>query len=315
MNRRRPQPLGPRLLLALFLGLLLATGCSPHNAREVVIYCAQDQTFAEPILTEFTRQTGIRARAVFDSEAVKTVGLANRLLSEQAHPQADVFWGNEELRTRQLAARGVFEESDGWTAFGHRSRRLIINTNRLSLTDAPRSLVALTNATWRRKIALAYPLFGTTAAHFLALRQAWTPPIWEAWCRALAENEPFLVDGNSVAARLVSRGEAWIGLTDSDDAAAELAAGAPIAVLPLEAVTLLIPNTVGLIRNAPHPEAARRLAAHLRSPEVLAKLVAGQALEGWTLVVDGTRTLKPDWPALLADLDAATARLKEIFLR
>lgn len=303
-------------LLALLLGLLAAgVGCSRHANREVVVYCAQDQTFAEPILAEFTRQTGVRARAVFDSEAVKTVGLANRLLSEQAHPQADVFWGNEELRTRQLAARGVFAEPDGWTAFGHRSRRLIVNTNRLALADAPRSLRSLTNAAWRRKVALAYPLFGTTATHFLALRQAWTAPGWEAWCRALAANEPFLVDGNSVVAKLVGRGEAWIGLTDSDDAAAEQAAGGPIAVLPLDADALLIPNTVGVIRNAPHPEAARQLAAYLGGPEVVARLVAGHALEGATLTAGETRTLKPDWPGLLADLDAGTARLKEVFLR
>jgi hypothetical protein len=31
-----------------------------------------------------------------------------------------VFWGNEEMRTRQLAAQGVFRETNGWAAFGHR---------------------------------------------------------------------------------------------------------------------------------------------------------------------------------------------------
>jgi hypothetical protein len=29
----------------------------------------------------------------------------------------------------------------------------------------------------------------------------------------------------------------------------------------------------------------------------------------------GTRTLEPDWPRLLAELDAGTSQLKEIFLR
>jgi len=46
----------------------------------------QDQVFAEPILADFTRETGIRVRPVFDSEAVKTVALANRLLGREAQP-------------------------------------------------------------------------------------------------------------------------------------------------------------------------------------------------------------------------------------
>ena len=53
----------------------------------VVVYCAQDQVFAEPIFKEFTEQTHIKVRPAFDSEAVKTVGLANRLLAERTHPQ------------------------------------------------------------------------------------------------------------------------------------------------------------------------------------------------------------------------------------
>ncbi len=206
---------------------------------QVFIYTSQDQVYAEPILKEFERQTSINARAAYDSEAVKTVGLVNRLLAEKDHPQGDIFWNNEELRTRQLAAKGVLEK---WVAVGHRSRRIAINTNKLSLAAAPHSLVELTNVTWRSKFALAYPLFGTTATHFLALRQAWGDERWQNWCRALAANRPFLVDGNSVAAKLVAKGEAWIGLTDSDDIAAEQREGAPIMALPLTDESLLIPN-------------------------------------------------------------------------
>ena len=55
---------------------------------------------------------------------------------------------------------------------------------------------------------------------------------WQAWCRALQANRPFLVDGNSVVVNLVGRGEAWIGLTDSDDIAAGRRDGLPIAELP-----------------------------------------------------------------------------------
>lgn len=279
----------------------------------MIVYCAQDQVFAEPLLAEFTRQTGITARAVYDNEAVKTVGLANRLLAEKDHPQCDVFWGNEELRTRQLAARGVFRATNGFTAFGFRSRRIVINTNKLLLADAPHTLAELTNAVWRSKVALAYPMFGTTATHFLALRQRWGDASWQAWCRALQANQPFLVDGNSVVVKLVGQGEAWIGLTDSDDIAGGIREGWPLAAMPLTPESLLIPNTVAVVRGAPHPTAAEQMYQFLQRPEVAEQLVKAEALEGQQPAQ--RQGLQVDWNALINDLDAATAIMRDIFLR
>ncbi len=280
--------------------------------RQVVVYTSQDQVYAEPILKEFEQQTGIDVRAVYDSESVKTVGLVNRLVAEKDRPQCDLFWNNEELRTRQLAAFGVFEK---WTAVGHRSRRLAVNTNKVSLAAAPHSLMELTNETWRGRVALAYPLFGTTATHFLALRQSWGDKGWQNWCRALAANKPFLVDGNSVSAKLVAKGEAWVGLTDSDDVAAEQREGASIVPLPLTEESLLIPNTVAVVRGARHPQAAGKLYAYLQRTDVLEKLVDVNALEGVSPPGEPCATLKPDWDRLLTDLAAGTAESKQIFLR
>jgi iron(III) transport system substrate-binding protein len=282
------------------------------NGHQVIIYTSQDQVYAEPILKEFEQQTGIEIRAVYDSESVKTVGLVNRLIAEKDRPQCDIFWNNEELRTRQLAAIGVLEK---WAAVGHRSRRIAVNTNKVSLAAAPHSLAELTNATWRGKVALAYPLFGTTATHFLALRQCWSAEQWRNWCRAVAANKPFLVDGNSVAAKLVAKGEAWVGLTDSDDIAAEQREGASIVPLPLTEESLLIPNTVAVVRGARHPQSAEKLYAYLQRSDVLAKLVAAQALEGVSPPNGPNAMLKPDWDRLLADLEAGTTELKQIFLR
>ena len=271
--------------------------------------------YAEPLFRDFEKATGIKARTVYDSEAVKTVGLANRLLAERHHPQADLFWGNEEMRTRQLAAQDVLRATNGWAAFGWRSRRIVVNTNRLSLASAPRSLLELTNAAWRGKIALAYPQFGTTATHFHALRQLWGDAPWEAWCRALAANRPFLVDGNSVVVKFVGQGEAWLGLTDSDDIAGGRREGLPIAALPMTAETLLIPNTAAVTRGAPHPLAAERLFEYLQSREVVERLVTANALEGGSAAEVAVPTLRVDWARLLSDLQPTTTKLNRIFLK
>ena len=301
----------PKILFAV-TALLICAGCKRPADREVIVYASQDQVYAEPVLADFTRSTGIKVRAVYDSEAVKTVGLANRLLREASNPQCDLFWNNEELRTRQLAARGILRETNAWVAIGYRSRRIVINTNLIPSTKVPSSLASLTNAEWRGKIALAYPLFGTTATHFLALRQHWGPQQWESWCRALQANKPLLLEGNSMVVNFVGRGEAWIGLTDSDDIAAGQRSGLRVTALPLTAESLLIPNTVAVVRGSRNPNAADELSAFLQRPETIQRLMAAGALEG-SQAPDARSIV--DWASLLSDLDSATDTLRAIFVR
>ena len=303
--------------LGAWSGTLLMEGCSPSamQSNQVVVYCAQDQVYAEPIFRTFEDETGIKVRAIYDNEAVKTVGLANRLLAESRHPQCDLFWGNEEMHTRQLAARDVFGGSNRWAAFGYRSRRIVINTNRVAPAAAPRSLLELTNAVWRGKLAIAYPQFGTTGTYFHALRQHWGDSEWEAWCQALARNKPLLVDGNSVVVKMVAQGEALIGLTDSDDVADGQREGLPVGMMPITGETLLIPNTVALVRDGPHPEQAQRLFEFLQRRDIVQRLVAAKALEDVATTNGQAATLQVDWNRLLGDLDSTTAELNKIFLR
>lgn len=303
------------ILIGGLLALLVA-GCDRSDSRsEVILYCAQDQVFAEPLLVAFTRETGWTVKPVFDSEAVKTVGLANRLLAERTHPVADVFWGNEELRTRQLAEAGVFLPTNGWAAFGQRSRRLVMQAQpgATPVPPPPASLLELTNSIWRGRVSLAFPLFGTTATHFLALRQHWGESNWLAWCRALAANQPFLEEGNSHVVRRVARGEAWIGLTDSDDITAGQREGLPVVARPIEPLALLIPNTVGIIAKSASPKPGTELLIrYLQSPPVQAALVGVGALESPGSPVP---TLQPDWAKLVGDIEVGAAQLREVFRR
>jgi len=119
------------------------------------------------------------------------------------------------------------------------------------------------------------------------------------------------VDGNSVVVQLVGRGEAAVGLTDSDDIAAGQRQHLPVRALPIDETALLIPNTVAVIRHAPHGDEARRLFEYLQSPPVQEALIAASALEE----VSTKQGLVPDWSKLLVEIDAGTATLREIFLR
>ena len=74
--------------------------------REVVVYCSADQEFAEPILAEFEKATGIKVRARYDAEADKTVGLVNRIREELKAGLAstrDVLEAEDDLRSSRNA--------------------------------------------------------------------------------------------------------------------------------------------------------------------------------------------------------------------
>ena len=298
-----------RSLLATII--LVLTGCAKRDY--VVLYTSQDQFYAEPILAEFTAATGIEVRPVFDTESAKTAALAHRLRAEKNNPQCDVFWSNEEMHTRFLVRDGIISSNDVRTV-GFRTRQVAINTNLLTIADAPKSLLDLTAEKLRGKVALAYPLFGTTSAHFMALRQHWGDARWRQWCESLIANNAKVVDGNSVVVRLVGAGECALGLTDSDDIEAGLRQGFPIAALPTFAESFVIPNTISIINGAPHSALAERLANYLADPTTLQRLVDLGAIEGINPphVQD---SLKIDWSSPLADLDAMNEILKKIFLR
>lgn len=306
----------PRVLVLLFLLALGAFfGCQPR-APFVVVYAAQDRVFAEPMFAAFTRETGIEVRPVYDNEATKTTGLANRLLAEAARPQADVWWSNEEMRTRQLLREGVLLPP--LASFGQRRRVLVMHTN----TVAERSwndvrLDALTHPEFRGQVALAYPLFGTTASQFLALRQRHGEPAWQTWCRALMANRPWLMDGNSRVVQAVARGEARVGLTDSDDVRFAQREGLPVVAVPLSAADgLTVPNTVALVKDAPHRDAGERLREYLAGPNARAHLIAAGALDPEPAEVTAeSNVATPDWEKILAELDPALSWLQAVFVR
>ncbi|MBL8827668.1 MAG: extracellular solute-binding protein [Planctomycetaceae bacterium] len=286
-------------LLGLFVAVWGGGGCGPSQP-EVVVYCALDAEFAQPILDEFQRQSGIRVLAKFDVESTKTVGLANALIAEANRPRADIFWNNEIIHTTRLARLGLlapyepvradeypaeFRAADHtWHGFAARARVLLVNTQLVAENERPRRLDDLTAAQWRGTIGIAKPLFGTTATHAACLFAKWGEARTQKFFRQLKQNEVQILAGNKPVAQAVSAGRIAIGLTDTDDAIAEVEAGHPVAIVypdrgPSDEGTLFIPNTLAVIRDAPHRAAAEQLVDFLLSPEVERKLAVGPSAQ------------------------------------
>ena len=95
------------LLLVVVIALALWRLLAPRSDNVVVVYVSHDEVFSEPILKDFERDTRITVKAVYDAEETKSAGVMNRLIAEQNHPQADVYWANDPIRAEVLRQRGV----------------------------------------------------------------------------------------------------------------------------------------------------------------------------------------------------------------
>ncbi|MFQ5805866.1 MAG: extracellular solute-binding protein [Phycisphaerae bacterium] len=273
---------------------------SERGRPEVVVYTALDQQFSEPILSAFTQQTGIAVRAVYDTESTKTVGLVNRIRAEAQRPRCDVFWNNEILNTLRLKAEGLLQpcqpaQADNypvqyrdragyWYGFAARARVILVNTELVKAEEVPKSVRDLADTRWRGRVGIAKPLFGTTASHVACLFALLGETEAKALLASFKENDVRVVGGNKTCAEMVGNGQLAFGLTDTDDAIIELESGKPVRIVFPDAGsddmgTPLLPNTLAVVKGAPHPEAAEKLVDYLLSPEVEARLAQGPSAQ------------------------------------
>jgi iron(III) transport system substrate-binding protein len=268
----------------------------------VVLYCAQDREFADQLLQDFTAETGLAVDPKFDTEANKSVSLYVELLHEKDRPRCDVHWNNEILSTLRLQRQGLLEPFDSpaaapypasakapdhtWHAFAARARVLLVNTRLVPDAGRPRSLLELTEPRWKGKVAMAKPQFGTTATQAACLFQVLGPDRARAIYLGLKENGVRIVPGNRQVAEGVGQGRFAVGLTDTDDALAEVKAGNPVAVVFPDRDglaenprmgTLYIPNTVAVVRGCPNPAGARRLVDYLLGAGVEKRLAEAES--------------------------------------
>ncbi|MEM7785794.1 MAG: extracellular solute-binding protein [Planctomycetota bacterium] len=289
----------------LIAGLCIACifsniGCIQPSDNEVVVFTALDREFSDPILNDIGQELDLTIRPKFDMESNKTIGLATSIIENATKPQADVFWNNEILHTLRLKNLGLldvykaiesenyppsFYSSEGdWYGFAARARVMIVNTDRISdPTDYPDSFLDLADEKWKGQCAMARPLFGTTATHAAVLFAKLGRKKAESLLKSIASNAT-IVGGNKQVALKVSSGEFAFGVTDTDDAMIEIEKANPVAIVfpdqgDKQEGTLLIPNTLAVIKKGPHPEAARKLVDRLLKADIEQRLAEGSSAQ------------------------------------
>ena len=249
--------------------------------------------------SQFERRTQVNARSV---------GTKQRLALEKDHPVADVLWANEIVNTVFLRNQGLFapmpkdvlesfpvrwrDTRGTFVAFAGRARILLVNRKLLpDPKDWPTSYDDLLDPKWGgdgRRPCVSVPLTGTTYTHaaaMLAINKAKGEAFWAKIAERRDKTEVKVVNGNGAVRMQVAdsaNGIAW-GLTDTDDAREAIDNKDPHD--PVEIIypdqaegrpgTFVIPNTVAMVKGAPHPVAAEKLIRYLLSKETEGRLASG----------------------------------------
>ena len=298
-------------VIASVVTCAIVTGCgssqpqSTSNGqagdRSVVVYSSADKEFADLVFRAYEQKTGVKVLPLYDTEETKTAGLTSRLVAEKDHPRADVFWSSDTSRAVALVEQGVADaytprESAGidaryrgatgeWTGFGARIRVLLYNTDRVPVSEAPRSILDLAKPRWKGRFAFANPHFGTMSFHAAALFAKWGDAKATDFFENLKANGAVLAAGNSDVKDRVSDGRVDVGILDEDDAVVALREKKPVAIVipdqegadPLG--TPLMPNAALLVKGAPHADEARRFIDFLTSAEAERILAASDAAQ------------------------------------
>jgi iron(III) transport system substrate-binding protein len=207
----------------------------------------------------------------------------------------------------------------------------IVNTDLVDPAEI-HGLDDLLDPRWKGRVCMARPLTGTTLSHITALYTLWGEARTRAWLeRATAADSPLsFVQSNGQVMRLVREGQMAWGLTDTDDFNVAHGQDYPVvAVFPDQEEdgqgTLLIPNSIAILAEAPHPEAARKLVDYLLTREIEARLAASESAQipvrddvprpAHVAAAGQLRVQEVDWARVAEELKPRTRELSELFVQ
>jgi iron(III) transport system substrate-binding protein len=335
--------LGIALAVAIFLIISVFLFGTPKEEKKVIVYVSHDQDISEPILKEFEKSSGIKVEALYDTEATKTVGLVNRLIVEKSNPRAEVFWNNEVIRSILLKNENVlqpycspnandipsiYKDKDCyWTGFAARARVILYNTEKISEKDSPNSLYDFTNPKWKGKACISNPLLGTGSALTAALFASLGDENAKEFYLKMKDNGVSILESPSMVRDQVVSGECWLGSLDTDDAHDALVAKKPvIMVFPDQDKegmgTVLFPNSVMMIKGAPHPEEAKKLIDFILTSKVeeqLAESAMQIPLKANSSVPENIqkniKQMDATYEQIYEKLNVSSEFIQEVFLR
>ena len=281
---------------ALFLALL-TVGSAAAQEKVLNLYSARHYQTDEALYSEFTRQTGIKINRIEGKEDE----LLERIRNEGANSPADVFITVDAARLAQADALGLFApvksklleqripanlRSPDWFAFSTRARVIIFNKAAVNPADI-QNYEDLAGPKVKGKVCVrsgAHPYnlsLGSALIHHLGEQKT------EAWARGLVANFARTPKGGDTdQIRAVAAGECGVSISNTYYIARLLRSDKAEDKKAMERIGVVWPNQKsfgthinisggGMLKTAPHKEAAVQFLEYLASDEAQAHFADG----------------------------------------
>lgn len=262
---------------------LAFTACGSQSQTEdpdkVVVYSGRSEELVEPLIEQFTTDTGIEVETRYAGSGE----LAAQLVTEGDKSPADVFLSQDAGALGAVSKAGLlapvdaatlqavpeqFSAADGtWVGVSGRARVVIFNPT-LAPTP-PDTIDALLAPEWKGKIGFA-PSNASWQSFVTGLRVVRGQDGAAEWLRAFKAQDPQSFENNVAVRDAVDSGQIALGLanhyylyelidTKGDGAVTAenkfMAAGDPGGLINV--------SGVGVLKSAPNPEGAQAFAAYL----------------------------------------------------
>lgn len=211
--------LGVATVVALTASLTTACG---DSGPSITVYNAQHEELLNDIIPAFEKETGIEVKLRSGDD----LELANQLVQEGKASPADVFLTENSPAMNLVDNAGLFTKvspkalapipqqyvpSDhNWVGFLGRSTVAIYNTDKVSPSELPTSILDFAKPEWKGRIS-----FSPTGADFQAIVSAVLQLEGEAktrsWLQGIKDNGT-VYDGNNVVLQSVNAGQSEVGI-------------------------------------------------------------------------------------------------------
>jgi iron(III) transport system substrate-binding protein len=213
----KQRALGPIVAAVAVLGLM-AAGCGRGEGETLTIYAGRSQQLVQPLLEQFSKDTGIAIRVRYGDGTDLALGI----LEEGANSPADVYYTQDVGALSALKAANrltalpestldkvpaAFRAQDGrWVGITGRARVVVYNTDKIDPKTLPPSILDYTNAQWKDRLGIVprsdgFPEFVT------ALRLTRGQEFARAWLTDLKANSPRTYPNNLAALQAVASNE------------------------------------------------------------------------------------------------------------
>lgn len=225
----RPAPL--RLLLAGASALVIAvaaTACGDEeeesaNAEEITIYSGREEELVAPLFDRYEKETGTEIEVRYGDSAE----LAATILEEGENSPADVFFSQDAGSLGAVEKEGLLSElpedvlgvvderyssPDGqWVGTSGRARVLAYNTESVSDSGLPASVLDLTDPEWEGRVGWA-PTNGSFQAFVTAMRLTEGEDATRDWLEGMVSNDTEAYADNEAVRDAIDAGEIDAGL-------------------------------------------------------------------------------------------------------